>query len=145
MHRKGFCTLNRSVFTVVYENARYLPWFSKTLDIYRGFRKHAVFQVCKTIFARYLSTFWNIHGKLPPKKVVTWKRFLYVRPLFARYLPQTSIHTFVCNNSFLTFLDCFSLFHRRGPCFLTLGGPKKVSFWTLCAFRCVSMYVCFAP
>ena len=104
MHRKGFCTLNRSVFTVVYENARYLPWFSKTLDIYRGFRKHAVFQVCKTIFARYLSKFLKHTNECWLSKRCDIETTLDVGPTSARDLPQTSIHTFRCNNSFLMFL-----------------------------------------
>ena len=82
--------------------------FPKPLDIYRGFRKHSIFTVGfeNTQFYIYVKPYLlDIYRRFetytenaPPKKVVRWKKFLYVRPLFARYLPQTSIHTFVCNN-----------------------------------------------
>ena len=69
---------------------------------------------------------YNLLGKLGGSKVDAPKRFLYVRRLFARYLPQTSINTCVCNNSFFMFLRRFSVAHRCVPCFSTLGGHKKV-------------------
>ena len=79
-----------------------------TLDIYRGFRKRSIFTVVfeNVQFFRYVKPylldiyrrFWNIPGKIGGKKVVTSKRFLYVRPLFHRYIQQTSINTFPCNN-----------------------------------------------
>ena len=94
--------------------------FRKMLDIYSGFRKRSIFTVVfeNVQFSRYVKPFLldvyrrfeTYAEKSPPKKVVTRKRFLYVRPLFARYLPQTSIRTFRCNNSFFyVFLSIFCI------------------------------------
>ena len=33
----------RSILIMVFENARYLPWFSRALDIYHGFRERSIF------------------------------------------------------------------------------------------------------
>ena len=44
----------RSIFTVVLEKRSIFTAVFETLDIYRGFRKRAVFCVHKTRFARYL-------------------------------------------------------------------------------------------
>ena len=87
-----------------------------------------LFYGCKPELLDIYRRKWTYMEKWGGQRIDTSKRFLYVRPLFARYLPQTSIHTFRCNNSFLMILWRFSVFRRCVPCFLTLRGSKKRPF-----------------
>ena len=81
--------------------------------------------------------FLNIRRKLGGSQIDASERFLYVRPLFAWYLPQTSIHTLRCNNSIFCVFWRFSAFYRCAPWNWTLCMYKKYIFWFVTRYlRC---------
>ena len=125
----------RSIFTVVFESTRYLPWFSKTRS-FPGMQNH----IC-SIFIDVLK---HTRKTAPLKKLWHRKGFCTLDPCFIDiYRKHPYIHLCATISFWCVFVD-FPYFVGVCHAFWPWGGPKSVRLGTLCAFRRVSLYVWFA-